>query len=101
MDKKTLKRSKEWEALLKRHAKPLERGADALKIVVKNKPTSVLQLVKPKKIKSLVTPGGDTAKKPVNVYTGDKMIGISVVHKSCLVPVFSSEEACDLAKMRR
>lgn len=34
-------------------------------------------------------------------YTGDKMIGIGVLHKSNAVPVFSSEEATDMAKMRR
>lgn len=34
-------------------------------------------------------------------YTGDKMIGITVLHKSCLQPVFSQQEAIDAAKMRR
>ena len=36
-----------------------------------------------------------------NVYTGDKMIGIGTLHKSNAVPVFSNEEARDMAKMRR
>ena len=36
-----------------------------------------------------------------NVYTGDKMLGIGTLHKSNAVPVFSSEEAQDIAKMRR
>ena len=36
-----------------------------------------------------------------NVYTGDKMIGIGTLHKSNAVPVFSNEEAQDMAKMRR
>ena len=40
-------------------------------------------------------------KKDNNVYTGDKMIGIGTLHKSNAVPVFSSEEASDMAKMRR
>jgi hypothetical protein len=40
-------------------------------------------------------------KRPDQVYTGDKMIGIAVQHKSCLQPVFSKEAAIDSAKMRR
>jgi hypothetical protein len=36
-----------------------------------------------------------------NVYTGDKMIGIGTLHKSNAVPVFSNEEAQDMARMRR
>lgn len=34
-------------------------------------------------------------------YTGSKMLGVSTMHKSNLVPVFSEEEAVDLVKMRR
>ena len=41
--------------------------------------------------------------KPVdiNVYTGEKIIGIGTLHKSNAVPVFNDEEAKDIAKMRR
>jgi hypothetical protein len=35
------------------------------------------------------------------VYTGDKIKGIGTMHKSNAVPVFSDEEAHDIAKMRR
>jgi hypothetical protein len=35
------------------------------------------------------------------VYTGDKMLGIGTMHKSNAVPVFSKEDAVDMAKMRR
>jgi hypothetical protein len=35
------------------------------------------------------------------VYTGDKIKGIGTMHKSNAVPVFSDEEAQDIAKMRR
>lgn len=44
---------------------------------------------------------GNATLKPANVYTGDKMIGIGQLHKSNAVPVFSSEEAHDISKMRR
>lgn len=50
---------------------------------------------------SLVTPGGSTAPKEIIEYTGDKMVGISIIHKSCLQPVFSKESAIDAASMRR
>lgn len=34
-------------------------------------------------------------------YSGDRLVGISIVHKSCLQPVFSQQEATDVAHMRR
>ena len=42
-----------------------------------------------------------TAKKENQHYTGTKLIGIAVMHKSNLVPVFNEDEAVDLARMRR
>lgn len=53
------------------------------------------------KIRSLVTPGGIAYQKQDQRYTGDKAIGISLMHKSCFQPVFSTEEAIEHAKMRR
>ena len=50
---------------------------------------------------SLVTPGGDTNAKEVPEYTGTNMIGISIIHKSCLQPIFSKQAAVDAAGMRR
>lgn len=44
---------------------------------------------------------GVAAKAEQKTYTGDKVMGISIVHKSCLQPVFSEEQAKDLASMRR
>jgi len=40
-------------------------------------------------------------KNPDKIYTGDKVLGISTLHKSNGVPVFSQEEAIDISKMRR
>jgi hypothetical protein len=34
-------------------------------------------------------------------YTGNKLIGIGVLHKSCLQPIFSEEQAVEIATMRR
>ena len=50
---------------------------------------------------SIRTGAGIAAKKEIMIYTGDKVKGIAVQHKSCLQPVFSSEEAKDSASMRR
>jgi len=52
-------------------------------------------------IPSRETPGGQTPAKAPAVYTGDAMIGIATMHKSNLVPIFSAEEAINVATMRR
>ena len=44
---------------------------------------------------------GPAVKAPPKVYTGDKIKGIGTMHKSNAVPIFSDEEAQDIAKMRR
>ena len=51
--------------------------------------------------KSLITSGGIGSKKESIHYTGDKMLGVGMLHKSNLVPVFKGEDAKDLATMRR
>lgn len=53
------------------------------------------------RIPSRVTPGGSTSKKDVMQYTGSKMLGIGQMHKSNSVPIFSKDDAVDVAKMRR
>jgi hypothetical protein len=50
---------------------------------------------------SVVTHGGDTAARESMTYSGDRVKGISIVHKSCLQPVFTDEQAKDFAGMRR
>lgn len=40
-------------------------------------------------------------KSEQKVYTGTKVKGIGTLHKSNAVPIFSDEEAVDIAKMRR
>lgn len=44
---------------------------------------------------------GPALKMPDKVYTGTKIKGIGTMHKSNAVPIFSDEEAIDIAKMRR
>lgn len=44
---------------------------------------------------------GPVNTKPTQQYTGDKVLGISIIHKSCLQPVFNQQQAIDAATMRR
>jgi len=44
---------------------------------------------------------GACSSKPKQTYTGSEILGISVLHKSCLQPIFSNEAAIEVAKMRR
>ncbi len=50
---------------------------------------------------SRVTPGGSTSRPDDKVYTGTKMLGVGVMHKSNAIPIFQEEAAHDLSKMRR
>lgn len=53
-------------------------------------------------IPSRSTPGG-TATRPVESlrYTGSAMLGLGTLHKSNAVPIFSPDEAVQIARMRR
>ena len=51
-------------------------------------------------LKSVDTGGNATLPAP-KVYTGTKVKGIATMHKSNAVPIFSDEEAVDIAHMRR
>ena len=91
--------SKSWEELLKKYS---------AKTVVKPKQqlSDVYSLGKPAcretpKIPSLPFSGAQCIKKENPVYTGTKIKGIGTMHKSNAVPVFSDEEAIDIANMRR
>lgn len=76
------------------------KAKKAAKIVPKEMPPTQMS-----KYPSLNLPANEighaTAKKPEQVYTGDRLIGIAVMHKSNLVPVFSREDAVEISKMRR
>lgn len=54
---------------------------------------------KPKSLNTWTT--GPVSSKPPQQYTGDKIKGIGTMHKSNAVPIFTDEEAVDIAKMRR
>lgn len=46
-------------------------------------------------------PGAHAAKAVSNRYTGTECLGVTVLHKSCLQPVFNQQSAIDAARMRR
>ena len=52
-------------------------------------------------IPSRNTGDGIASSKPTMQYTGTKMLGIGTLHKSNAVPVFSDDEAVEMARMRR
>ena len=92
--------SKSWGELLKKYpAKNLsvKRSTDL---------SSVYSLGKPAcretpKIPSLPFTAGPCTKPAPKQYTGTKVKGIGTMHKSNAVPIFSDEEAKDIATMRR
>jgi hypothetical protein len=85
----------DWEALVKKY-EPQKQIC----------PTTMCSSPKPyvrstPHIPSLDTGVGTAAAKPTMQYTGTKMIGIGTLHKSNAVPVFSDDEAKEMARMRR
>ena len=44
---------------------------------------------------------GPVSSKPTPKYTGSEILGITILHKSCLQPVFNQQQAVDAATMRR
>ena len=89
----------EWEALLKKYA---------TKTIVtpKQSLSEVYSLGKPAcretpKIPSLPFTGAPCIKKENPVYTGTAIKGIGTMHKSNAIPIFSNEQAVEIATMRR
>ena len=94
-----------WKELLKRQGLELEEKKRKRAMSAENL-TSVYSLKIPEgrnttaHIKSVNT-GGNATLAPAKVYTGTKVKGIATMHKSNAVPIFSDEEAVDIARMRR
>ena len=93
----------EWKELLKRQGVEAEKKKQAR--AMKAEPL-VYRLETPvgrtntHHIPSRVTAGHDTTPN-VKVYTGTEIIGLAVMHKSCLQPMFNKQAAEDSAHMRR
>jgi hypothetical protein len=102
--KKAREQDESWKALMKKwgveaEERKRQRGLAA--------PTMNPVVSKPfvretgPRIESLPFTGGPCLKSPDKVYTGTMIKGIGTMHKSNAVPIFSNEEAEDIAKMRR
>ena len=88
----------DWEKLLKKY--------EPKKPIAQTKDTWSYSLGKPArretpKIPSLPFTGGVCTKKESPKYTGTAIKGIGTMHKSNAVPVFSDEQAVEIATMRR
>lgn len=103
---KTKLRSKaerqEYEAWCKKHnitdKKRKKTSAVSLPAVVST--PYIRQTEKYSSLSSFVT-GPVSMGVSKNIYTGDQMLGIAAMHKSNLVPIFTSEGAKDVSTMRR
>jgi hypothetical protein len=88
-----------WQDLLKRHGISEKKKSKSKEITLLPKSTPYRR--ETPFIASLPFTAGPCVKAPDKVYTGDKIKGIGTMHKSNAVPIFSDEEAVDIAKMRR
>lgn len=91
-----------WKALLKQHGvNEYERKRARAMDAKPWKPEIVVRRGDNSHIPSREVTWATCARPADKVYTGDKVIGISTLHKSNAVPVFSREEAIEISKMRR
>lgn len=94
-----LENEKSWNELCKKHGVSngkAKKSDDRLVYSLSN-PSGRGKL----DIPSRVTSGGSTSAKSVNKYTGTLITGIGVMHKSNLVPIIDSNQAKEIASMRR
>lgn len=91
--------AREWEQVKNKHNQPLFAQQSNPKKFSTAVATPTVEDTRPKSLNSWIT--GPVSSKPSQQYTGDLVKGIAVMHKSCLQPVFSNQEAIDSAKMRR
>ena len=92
-----------WKDLMKRHGIEQEerKRKRALASDTYQPPKVGVYRRETQKIDSLPFTAGPCLKAPDKVYTGTSIKGIGTMHKSNAVPIFSDEQAVDIAKMRR
>ena len=104
---KARRNAEAWQQLLEKYdVRPAAKVRKTVQPVTRMDPVvGSGPVVDPKRltrhIPSVDTGVGIAAKKEVNQYTGDAMIGIGVLHKSNSVPIFKQEDAEAISKMRR
>jgi hypothetical protein len=96
---KQLELAASWDAILKKYepkkpiAKPKDEGFKYSLGTPARRETP--------KIPSLPFTAGPCTKAPDKVYTGTAIKGIGTMHKSNAVPIFTDEQAVEIATMRR
>jgi hypothetical protein len=92
--------AREWENIKNKYKSTTTKfSKPTVQSMTTNTPQSENNVQRPKSLNSWIT--GAVSSKPSQQYTGDKVKGITVMHKSCLQPVFTEQEAIDAAHMRR
>ena len=89
------KKQKEWLTM----SKPLSKSNSKPKTSLSPQIPSWRQEPRIPSLNTVVT--GNATPKRTQTYTGNNVLGVTIVHKSCLQPVFTKQEAIDAANMRR
>lgn len=77
-------------------------GKSRYKPRVVNDPLAAKTLIRESPVVPSANESGSSAGRRESMqYTGDNLLGIGTMHKSNMVPVFKSQDAEDIAKMRR
>lgn len=90
----------DWQALLKKY-EPTKKIAKPKDTTLNYKLSAPPGRESTKHIRSVDTGYHSTAAKEIPKYTGTNMIGIGTLHKSNAVPIFSTDDAKEQARMRR
>jgi hypothetical protein len=96
----------DFEALMAKHSKPLERGAKAKSVAgvappISRRGTPLLESTRLNKEASVDTGYSSTAPRQQILYSGDKVLGVALMHKSSYAPVFSKDGALDISRMKK
>ncbi len=97
----------DWQSLKASHALHLEKGAKAKAASSQAGKQSKMPRLEipaerdPRMVASFDSGKGNAIKQPDKQYTGNAVVGIAQLHKSNQVPVFNTDAAKDIAKMRR
>jgi hypothetical protein len=94
LDMEWQKKQQEWASISKPKVKPVGQA-------VKYKMPTIPEGRQVKGVSLDTGVKGAVTVKKTQHYTGDRLLGITIMHKSCLQPVFSQEQAVDAAHMRR
>lgn len=95
------KAKQDHEEWLRRNGVHPEQLKSKKKVRVTSNSSNVSNVSTSTKASELMALGPTGLKKDEKVYTGKEIIGVAVLHKSCLQPVRTKEAAADIAKMRR